>query len=119
MTALPLHVFFIGTTDIIPRLTETIKDNVQVYNIPKFDGFHKRAQPAVLQDHINEIEKFSRKCHEQVVVKLLKLFAIMLELPDEEQLVRDHVYDDQGEDHLRYMHYQARTPEENKAVGEL
>lgn len=101
------------------RLTETIKDNVQVYNMPKFDGFHKRAQPAVLQDHIGEIEQFSRKCHEHVVVKLLKLFAIMLELPDEEQLVRDHVYDDRGEDHLRYMHYQARTPEENKAVGEL
>ena len=101
------------------QLTETIKDNVQVYNLPKFDGYHQRPQPAVLQDHIKEIEGFSRKCHDLVVVKLLKLFAILLELPDEDQLVNDHQYDVKGEDHLRYMHYKARTPEENKEVGEL
>lgn len=101
------------------RLTSTIRDNIQVYNLPKFDGHHKRAQPKVLQDHIAEIEVFSRKCHELVVVKLLKLFAIILELPDEDQLVKDHVYDVKGEDHLRYMHYKARSPEENEAVGEL
>ncbi|KAI0838401.1 Clavaminate synthase-like protein [Hypoxylon sp. FL0890] len=96
-----------------------IKDNVQVYNIPKFDGFHQRKQPPVLEAHIKEIESFSRKCHEEVVVKLLRLFAILLELPDEDQLVRDHQYDVKGEDHLRYMHYAARSPEENKLVGEL
>lgn len=103
------------------NLTEdgSIKDNIQVYNIPKFDGFHKRKHPAVLEDHIDEIEGFSRKCHELVVNKLLRLFAIMLELPDEEQLVRDHIYDEKGEDHLRYMHYKARTPEENKRIGSL
>jgi hypothetical protein len=33
---------------------------VQVYNIPKFDGQHVRQQPAVVQDHIEEIEAFSR-----------------------------------------------------------
>lgn len=54
-----------------------------------------------------------------MVLKLLRLFAIVLELPDEDQLVRDHAYDDRGEDHLRYMHYAARTPEENRKVGEL
>ncbi|KAI1486467.1 hypothetical protein F5X96DRAFT_682004 [Biscogniauxia mediterranea] len=96
-----------------------IRDNVQVYNIPKFDGFHKRQQPPVLADHIEEIEAFSRKCHDEVVVKLLRLFAILLELPDEDQLVRDHQYDVKGEDHLRYMHYAARGAEENKKVGDL
>ncbi|KXT06777.1 hypothetical protein AC578_7320 [Pseudocercospora eumusae] len=101
------------------QLTENIKDNVQVYNLPKFDGYHQRPQPSVLQDNIQEIEAFSRKCHDQVVVKLLKLFAIMLELPDEDQLVKDHEYNVKGEDHLRYMHYKARTPEENRQVGEL
>ncbi|KAK4561542.1 hypothetical protein LTR86_004860 [Recurvomyces mirabilis] len=100
-------------------LTETIRDNVQVYNLPKFDGYHKRAQPPVLQDNIAEIEDFSRKCHDLVVVKLLKLFAILLELPDKEQLVRQHQYGVKGEDHLRYMHYAARSIEDNKAVGEL
>ena len=90
-----------------------------MYNIPKFDGYHKRAQPALLEDHINEIETFSRKCHDEVVVKLLRLFAVILELPDEDQLVELHQYDVKGEDHLRYMHYQARSSEENQKVGEL
>lgn len=94
-------------------------DNVQVYNLPKFDGHHERAQPSVLQNHIKEIENFSRKCHSEVVVKLLRLFAIILELPDEDQLVKDHEYDVKGEDHLRYMHYAARSPELNAQVGEL
>ncbi|ROW05910.1 hypothetical protein VPNG_08025 [Cytospora leucostoma] len=96
-----------------------IKDNVQVYNIPKFDGYHPRQQPPVLEDNIKVIEQFSRKCHEEVVLKLLRLFAILLELPDEDQLVRDHQYDVKGEDHLRYMYYAARSPEDNKKVGEL
>jgi isopenicillin N synthase-like dioxygenase len=48
---------------LVCRLTDTIRDNVQVYNIPKFDGYHKRAQPSVLQEHIDEIADFSRKCH--------------------------------------------------------
>lgn len=73
----------------------------------------------MIQDHIEEIETFSRKCHDLVVVKLLRLFAIMLELEDEDQLVKEHQYDVKGEDHLRYMHYQARSPELNKEVGEL
>lgn len=101
------------------RLAGGITDNTQVYNLPKFDGYHHRAQPPVLGDHIDEIEAFSRKCHEQVVVKLLRIFAVILELPDEDQLVTEHQYDVVGEDHLRYMHYKARTPEENRLVGDL
>ncbi|KAJ5225886.1 naringenin-2-oxoglutarate 3-dioxygenase [Penicillium chermesinum] len=96
-----------------------VKDNVQVYNIPKFDGYHNRQQPQVVADNIQEVETFSRKCHTEVVEKLLRLFAILLELPDEDQLVRDHQYDVKGEDHLRYMHYSARSVEENKKVSGL
>lgn len=103
----------------LKKRTETIRDNIQIYNMPKFDGHHNRTHPAVLQDHIQKIEAFSRKCHELVVVKLLKLFAIMLELPDEDQLANYHVYDVKGEDHLRYMHYKARPAEENRQVGQL
>ncbi|KAK5136869.1 hypothetical protein LTR08_001791 [Meristemomyces frigidus] len=101
------------------QLKENVRDNVQVYNLPKFDGFHDRPQPPVLQEHITKIEDFSRKCHNLVIVKLLKLFAILLELPDEEQLVKQHQYDVKGEDHLRYMHYAARSVEENQLVGDL
>ncbi|KAK4890328.1 hypothetical protein LTR27_010971 [Elasticomyces elasticus] len=101
------------------QLKDNIKDNIQVYNLPKYDGYHKRAQPPVLQDHIAEIEDFSRACQTKVVEKLLVLIAIMLELPDENQLVEQHKYNDRGEDHLRYMHYAARSIEENRAVGDL
>jgi isopenicillin N synthase-like dioxygenase len=57
--------------------------------------------------------------HEKVVFKLLRISAIVLELGDEEQLVRDHQYNEKGEDHLRYMHYKARTIQENKKAGDL
>ncbi|KAH8689132.1 putative oxidoreductase [Talaromyces proteolyticus] len=100
-------------------LANGIKDNVQVYNIPKFDGYHPRQQPSALLEHISQIEAFSRKCHTEIVEKLLRLFAILLELPDENQLVRDHQYDVKGEDHLRYMHYAARNAKENEQVGNL
>lgn len=95
------------------RLVDGIFDNVEVYNIPKFDGFHPREQPKFLQDHIAEIEKFSRDCHSKVVLPLLELFSILLELsPDAtEKLLSSNSYDRSGEDHLRYMHYAARTPE--------
>ncbi|KAK3066741.1 hypothetical protein LTR53_016775 [Teratosphaeriaceae sp. CCFEE 6253] len=101
------------------QLKDGIRDNIQVYNLPKFDGHHKRAQPPVLQSHIDEIASFSRACQDQVVRKLLVLIAIMLELPDENQLMDQHRYDVKGEDHLRYMHYAARSIEENHAVGDL
>ncbi|RDL29936.1 putative 2og-fe oxygenase protein [Venustampulla echinocandica] len=101
------------------RTIGTIKDNIEVYNIPKFDGYHPRTHPKVVEDHIQEIEKFSRDVHEKVVVRLLRVFATLLELPDQDQLVKDHAYNEKGEDHLRYMHYKARTPEENEGVGKL
>lgn len=44
----------------IKRLGNGIKDNIQVYNIPKFDGFHERQQPPVLEDNIKEIETFAK-----------------------------------------------------------
>ncbi|KAM3538907.1 hypothetical protein ARSEF1564_008175 [Beauveria bassiana] len=96
-----------------------IRDNIQRYKVSKFDGQHEKPQPRVIADNIAEIEAFTRKCHEEVVEKLLRLFAIFLELPDEDQLVRQHQYDINGEDHLDYMHYAARSAEENSKVGNL
>lgn len=40
------------------RLTAEIRDNYQVYNIPKFDGYHHREQPLVLQDkYVPKVKK--------------------------------------------------------------
>ncbi|KAJ5661962.1 uncharacterized protein N7477_009578 [Penicillium maclennaniae] len=69
-------------------LRNGIWDNVQLYNVPKFGGFHERQQSPVIFEHIAEVEQFSR-----IVEKLLRAFAILLELPDEDQLVKDHQYD--------------------------
>ncbi|KAE8349998.1 hypothetical protein BDV28DRAFT_151348 [Aspergillus coremiiformis] len=47
-----------------------VKDIVQVYNLLKFDGYHQRQHPRIPAEHIEEIEGFSRKCHNEVGEKL-------------------------------------------------
>ncbi|XMA10285.1 hypothetical protein WAI453_003076 [Rhynchosporium graminicola] len=95
------------------------KDNYEIFNIPKFtDDFKGRySLPDLLKEHIDEIEVFSKALHSNVVIPLLRLFAIILELPDEEYLVKQHTYAEKSEDHFRYMIYHTRTPEEHEASG--
>lgn len=95
------------------------KDNIEIYNIPKFtDDFKgKYEHPALLEAHMDEIEVFQRALHANVVLPLLRLFAIILQLPDEEYLVKQHTYERKSEDHFRYMLYHARSEEEWKAAG--
>ncbi|TAQ88443.1 hypothetical protein B7494_g3237 [Chlorociboria aeruginascens] len=94
-------------------------DNVEIYNIPKFtpDFEGKYKQPPLLQAHLPEIEHFSRTLHSNVVLPLLRLFAIILKLPDEDYLVNQHTYDKKSEDHFRYMLYHKRTPEDWAATN--
>lgn len=101
------------------RNTGGVKDNIEIYNIPKFtkDFEGKYAQPPLLQAHLPEIEVFSKALHSNVVLPLLRLFAIILQLPDEEYLVKQHTYEKKSEDHFRYMIYHTRTPEEHEASG--
>ncbi|EHK99344.1 Clavaminate synthase-like protein [Glarea lozoyensis ATCC 20868] len=101
------------------RKEGSTRDNVEIYNIPKFtaDFEGKYAQPPLLQAHIKDIEHFSRTLHANVVLPLLRLFAIILRLPDEDFLVNQHTYEKKSEDHFRYMLYRKRTPEEWEASG--
>ncbi|PVH80865.1 gibberellin 2-oxidase [Cadophora sp. DSE1049] len=96
-----------------------VKDNVEIFNIPKFtkdfEGRYKL--PDIVQAHLDEIEVFSKALHSNVVLPLLRLFAIILQLPDEEYLVKQHTYEKKSEDHFRYMIYHKRTPEEHEASG--
>lgn len=64
-----------------------------------------------------EIKVFQRALHENVVLPLLRLFAIILQLPDEDYLVKQHTFDKKSEDHFRYMLYYPRTEEEYKAAN--
>jgi len=94
------------------------RDAVEIFNIPKFtkDFEGKYTRPDLLNAHLPEIETFSRALHSNVVLPLLRLFAIVLQLPDEEYLVKQHTYDKKSEDHFRYMIYHKRTEEEHAAA---
>lgn len=96
-----------------------VRDNVEIFNIPKFttDFEGKYPQPDLVKAHLPEIEIFSKALHSNIVLPLLRLFAIVLQLPDEEYLVKQHAYEKKSEDHFRYMIYRKRTPEEHAASG--
>lgn len=70
--ALTVHVYSVGNG---------VKDNIQVYNIPKFDGHHQRQQPRVLAENINEIEEFSRVSKFLVVVRPCRHSNSAAEMP--------------------------------------
>lgn len=95
------------------------KDNVEIYNFAKFtkDFEGKYDQPDLLKAHLDDIAAFQRALHSNVVLPLLRLFAIVLQLPDEDYLVKQHTFEKKSEDHFRYMLYHPRTEEEWAAAN--
>ncbi|GAA5895570.1 hypothetical protein JCM6882_000343 [Rhodosporidiobolus microsporus] len=63
-----------------------------------------------------EIGAFSKKVHSRILDPLLRLFALLLELP-EDYLAAPHAYDKASEDHLRYMNYSPLKQEEYEQLG--
>ncbi|KAJ5169353.1 Oxoglutarate/iron-dependent dioxygenase [Penicillium coprophilum] len=103
----------IGLQEIIPG----VRDKTEIYNIPKFIPALKLPQPDIVNHNRPVIESFARHIHDKIVGKLLTLFAIILELP-EDCFLKVHRYDEKSDCHLRYMKYHRRTDEENeKAKG--
>ncbi|KAL2672830.1 hypothetical protein Neosp_013546 [[Neocosmospora] mangrovei] len=85
-----------------------IFDNTEIYNIPKFIPELERSQPDVVKANKPDIERFARHIHSNIALKLLTLFAIILELP-EDHFTKSHRYDEAVSDcHLRYMKYHPR-----------
>ncbi|KAH9907097.1 Clavaminate synthase-like protein [Epithele typhae] len=95
-----------------------IRDRIEIYNIPKFDGFFTHNHPSIVQDNLAEIEEFARSLHTEVLNPLHILLAIALELP-EDYFLKIHDYSRKSEDHFRYMKYTKFTPEENAKIGRL
>ncbi|ESZ89518.1 2OG-Fe(II) oxygenase family oxidoreductase [Sclerotinia borealis F-4128] len=93
-------------------------DNTEIYNIPKFTAQYDRPHPTLIKENWSEIEKFGRHIDKEIVSKLLVLFAIILELP-EDFFLKTHRYDEKGDTHLRYMKYHTRTKEENEKLGNV
>ncbi|KAK2597556.1 hypothetical protein N8I77_012335 [Diaporthe amygdali] len=93
-----------------------IFDNTEIFNIPKFIPAFERRQPEVINAKRAEIEHFARHIHHNIVHKLLVLFAIVLELPNENYFLSSHRYDEKSDCHLRYMKYHHRSKQENEAL---
>lgn len=96
-----------------------VPENTEVYNIPRFGPHAKeRPQPAAITNHWAKIEKFSKHIHQNIVMKLFTLFAIVLDLP-ENHFTDAHKYEDNHSSYLRYMKYHSRTIEQNNALENI
>ncbi|KAF7316358.1 Flavonol synthase [Mycena indigotica] len=89
-----------------------IKDQIEIYNIPKFNGDFLHNHPDIIASNITEIEEFARSLHTEVLDPLFVLLAVALELP-EDYFTDLHQYPVKSEDHLRYMRYSKYPPEIN------
>lgn len=92
-----------------------VRDNVESYNHAKFTESNV-AEPRhpFFEAYTPEIEAFSRRAL-SVADRILRLFAIILELP-EGFFADAHRYDDPSDDHLRYMCYHPRSAEDDAKV---
>lgn len=105
----------LGLREVAPG----IFDNTEIYNIPKFTPHFERPHPEVVNENRPEIERFARHIHHNIAGKLLVLFAIILELP-EDYFTSRHRYDDAPSDcHLRYMKYHRRDAETNAKLDNV
>lgn len=95
------------------------RDNDERYNIPKFTPEHERPHPQLITDHWDEIRDFSLKIHNGLLLPLLRLFAYVLELDDEDFFVKRHRYEAEGLEYLRYMQYHPRSREEDENAGNI
>jgi len=94
-----------------------LKDQTEVYNIPKFQGDFPQEHPSPVKENLPEIEEFARSLHTEVLDPLHVLFAIALELP-EDYFTNLHKYEDKSEDHLRYMKYSKYSPEDTAKLSD-
>ncbi|KAK8057978.1 hypothetical protein PG994_008426 [Apiospora phragmitis] len=87
------------------------KDKVEVWNMATNDGYITQPVPALLKEHIDEIETFGKSLYEKVLNPLNHLIALSLELPPD-FFTKLHRWDTHDESHLRYMKYGKFSPEE-------
>ncbi|KAI1382854.1 Clavaminate synthase-like protein [Hypoxylon trugodes] len=89
-----------------------VKENVEMLNIPKaIPAFTNVGKHRIVEQNWEEIASFHRDLFDKVVRKLFVLISIILELP-ENYLADAHAYDEESDDHLRYMLYNVRSQEE-------
>ena len=104
-------------------------------NVPKFiPEYDSVPQSDFIKEFHDEIAPFHRLIYDNVIRKLMVLFALILELP-EDYFVERHEYDRPSEDHMRYvrnackikswrltvnkMIYHPRSKEDDDKIGQL
>ena len=80
-------------------------DRIENFNINRNLGL--REQPKTLEPYRSEIQTFVDTVHKDILYKVLRLFALALEIDDEEFLVKLHDYDTHDESWARWMEYYA------------
>ncbi|KIW66835.1 hypothetical protein PV04_06129 [Phialophora macrospora] len=89
-----------------------VKDNVEMLNIQKpIEALKDVPKHRIVRENWEEISAFHREMWDKLLRKLFVLIAIILELP-ENYFVDAHAYEEESDDHLRYMIYNVRTQEE-------
>lgn len=78
-------------------------DKIEQFNVYRDLDLYK--QPKAFAPFKSEIQQFVDVTHKEVLYKVLRLFAIALEIEDEDFFVKLHDYDRKDLSWLRYMEY--------------
>ncbi|CAG8055675.1 unnamed protein product [Penicillium salamii] len=104
----------LGALSLFPGMQDTL----EFYSIFKFIPQSERSHPDIIRQYSREIEGFSRHMHEIVSFKILRVLALVLELP-EDQFVNGNRYEDECDSSIRYMLYHARSQRENQTFDNV
>ncbi|KAL6251292.1 hypothetical protein RBB50_001500 [Rhinocladiella similis] len=78
-------------------------DRIENFNVNRNMSLHE--QPLALEPYRQEIQEFIDTLHKDVLYKLLRLFAMALEIKDEDFFVSMHQYEKHDESWVRWMEY--------------
>ncbi|KFZ15698.1 hypothetical protein V502_05441 [Pseudogymnoascus sp. VKM F-4520 (FW-2644)] len=93
-------------------------DRIENFNINRNMSLHE--QPAALEPHREEIQSLVDMIHKDILSKILKLFAMALEIEDEEFFVNAHSYEKHDESWARWMeYYMSEAKGENRETSLL
>ncbi|KAL8283923.1 hypothetical protein RQP46_005355 [Phenoliferia psychrophenolica] len=95
-----------------------VRSQIQMLNQPKLTPSLAAEEHDwdLIRPHREEVQAFQQQIHDKILSPLLKLFALLLELP-ENYLADPHAFEKATEDHLRYMQYIPNTAEEYEKIN--
>ena len=90
-------------------------DRIENFNVNRDLNLHE--QPQALEPFRPEIQDFIDTLHKEILYRLLRLFAIALEIKDEDFFVNLHRYEAHDESWVRWMEYYSDSePSKNKEL---